>query len=136
MRAAVQITFCVACLLLALPAHAWHHHFDPEGSWQGHAPASDASRRVFTLNLVQDGSATWDTLYIGKDTVTQRGRWTRSGRQIVLTFDASGSNQPPRPITFYYREHQLHPVQWDQSEWGKSGPPTLYRSKAAPQGGF
>jgi hypothetical protein len=136
MRALVQITFCVACLLVALPAQAWRQRFDPAGTWQGHAPAADAAHRVFTLSLAADGAAVWDTLYIGKDSVTQHGRWTRSGRQIVLTFDAVGSNRPPQPITFRYQDHQLHPVQWDRSEWGHTGPPSLSRSKAVLQGGL
>jgi hypothetical protein len=130
---AIWMTWC----LLILPAQAGHHHhIDPSGTWQGHAPAADAARRVFTLNLAVDGTAVWETLYIGKNTVTQRGRWTRSGRQIVLTFDAIGSNQPPQPITFLYRDHQLHPVDWNASEWGKAGPPTLNRAKPAAQEGL
>jgi hypothetical protein len=130
------VTVCLAVCLLVLPAQAWHHPSDPAGTWKGHAPAADAARRVFTLQLAQDGTAVWDTLYIGKDSVTQHGRWTRSGRQITLTFDAVGSNKPPQPITFRFYGEQLHPVQWDKSEWGKAGPPALYRSNAANQGGL
>jgi hypothetical protein len=126
----IWLTLCV----LTLPSQAWHHHhIDPAGTWQGRAPAADAARRVFTLNLAVDGTAVWDTLYIGKHTVTQHGHWTRNGRQIVLTFDATGVNQPPQPITFLFRDHQLHPVDWDANEWGKAGPPTLSRAKAAVQ---
>jgi len=27
-------------------------------------------------------------------------------------------------------------VEWDKSEWGGAGPPTLYRAKAGSQGGL
>ena len=85
------------------------HETDLSGVYQGHAPATDAARRVFTLNLASDGTAMLTTQYIGKDDVTQHGRWTHSGSQIVLTFDPIGSNGPPRPITFRYRDHELEP---------------------------
>jgi hypothetical protein len=75
------------------------------------------------------------TQYIGKDNVTMHGRWTQSGRQIVLTFDSMGPNGPPRPITFRHRDHELSPVHWDPNEWGRAGPPILRRSHVA-QGGI
>ena len=65
------------------------------GTYQGHAPAADAAKRVFTLNLAADGTASLTTLYIGKDDTTQHGRWTQSGSQVVMTFDAIGPNRPP-----------------------------------------
>jgi hypothetical protein len=101
---------------------------DPSGIYQGHAPAADAARRVFTLNLAADGTAILITLYIGKNDATQHGRWTQNGSQILLTFDAMGSNRPPHPITFRHRGHVLSPIHWDPSEWGRSGPPVLHRS--------
>jgi NlpE N-terminal domain len=107
---------------------------DLSGTYQGHAPAADAARRVFTLRLAADGTAMFTTLYIGKDDATQRGRWTQSGSQIVLTFDAMGPNRPPRPITFRHRDHQLSPIHWDPSEWGRTGPPVLHRSRSAEGG--
>ena len=45
----------------------------------------------------------------------------------MLTFDPLGANQPPRPITFHYHREALHPIHWDLSEWGRAGPPVLYR---------
>ena len=111
------------------------HETDLSGVYQGHAPASDAARRVYTLNLAADGAAMLTTQYIGKDSVTMHGRWTQSGRQIVLTFDSMGPNGPPRPITFRHRGHELSPVHWDPNEWGRAGPPILHRAHAM-QGGF
>jgi hypothetical protein len=105
------------------------------GVYQGHAPASDAAKRVFTLNLASDGTAAFTTQYIGKDNSTMHGRWTQSGRQVVLTFDSMGPNGPPRPITFRHRGHELTPVHWDPNEWGRAGPPVLHRAHVA-QGGF
>ena len=107
---------------------------DLSGVYQGHAPASDAARRVFTLNLASDGTAMLTTQYIGKDSSTMHGRWTHSGGQIVLTFDSLGPNGPPRPITFRHRDHRLSPVHWDPNEWGRLGPPVLHRAHVA-QGG-
>jgi hypothetical protein len=117
---------------------AWRHEADLAGTYQGHAPATDAAKRTFTLNLASDGTAIFDTLYIGKDRVTQHGRWTQEGSQIVLTFDPMGPHQPPRPITFRHRGHELSPVRWDSSEWGRAGPPVLHlaRPKTTVQGGI
>jgi hypothetical protein len=111
------------------------HETDLSGIYQGHAPASDAARRVYTLNLASDGTAMLTTQYIGKDNVTMHGRWSQSGRQIVLTFDSMGPNGPPRPITFRHRDHELSPVHWDPNEWGRAGPPILHRAHVA-QGGL
>lgn len=115
----------------------WRQETDLAGTYQGHAPAADAAKRVFTLKLASDGTAILDTVYIGKDSVTQHGRWMQSGSQIVLTFDPMGPNRPPRPITFRRRGHALSPVRWDPSEWGRAGPPVLHRArpKAPAQGG-
>jgi hypothetical protein len=117
---------------------AWRQEADLAGTYQGHAPAADAAKRVFTLNLAADGTAVFDTLYVGKDSVTQHGRWMQSGSQIVLTFDPMGPHQPPRPITFRHRDHELSPIRWDPSEWGRAGPPVLHRarSKTIVQGGL
>jgi NlpE N-terminal domain len=121
--------------LLASGLSASGHETDLAGVYQGRAPASDAARRVYTLNLASDGTAMLTTQYIGKDNVTMQGRWTRNGREIVLTFDSLGPNGPPRPITFRYRNHELSPLHWDPNEWGRTGPPILRRARVA-QGGF
>jgi hypothetical protein len=116
----------------------WRQEADLAGTYQGHAPAADAAKRVFTLNLASDGTAVFDTLYVGKDSVTQHGRWMQSGSQIVLTFDPMGPHLPPHPITFRHRDHELSPIRWDPSEWGRGGPPVLHRArpKTTVQGGL
>jgi NlpE N-terminal domain len=123
---------------MATISFLWRQEADLAGTYQGHAPAADAAKRVFTLNLAADGTAVFDTLYVGKDSVTQHGRWMQSGSQIVLTFDPMGPHQPPRPITFRHRDHELSPIRWDPSEWGRSGPPVLHRArpKTTVQGGL
>jgi len=113
---------------LCLIMYSRHQEPDLPGTYSGHAPANDAAKRVFTLNLAADGTATLDTLYIGKDNATEHGRWKLTGNQVELTFDPMGPNQPPRPIVFRHRDHQLSPIHWDTSEWGRSGPPVLHRS--------
>ena len=120
---------------LCSPLSARGHESDISGVYQGHAPASDAARRVYTLNLASDGTAMLTTQYIGKENVTMHGRWTQNGRQIVLTFDSMGPNGPPHPLTFRHRGHELSPVHWDPNEWGRAGPPILHRAHV-PQGGF
>jgi hypothetical protein len=116
----------------------WRQEADLAGTYQGHASAADAAKRVFTLDLAADGTAVFNTLYIGKDSVTEHGRWMQNGSQIVLTFDPMGPHQPPRPITFRHRDHELSPIRWDPSEWGRNGPPVLHRArpKATVQGGL
>jgi hypothetical protein len=129
----LALCWILSALCATLSARA--HETDLSGIYQGHAPASDAARRVYTLNLASDGTAILTTQYIGKENVTVHGRWTQSGRQIVLTFDSMGPNGPPRPITFRHRNHELSPVHWDPNEWGRAGPPILRRSHVT-QGGF
>ena len=114
--------------LCATPRRPRGHETDTfRGTYQGHAPAADAAKRVFTLNLASDGTAILTTLYIGKDNVTMHGRWTQSGSQIVLTFDSMGPNRTSPPITFRHRDHELSPIHWDPNEWGRAGPPVLHR---------
>ena len=106
---------------------ARHEQADLSGTYQGHAATGDTAKRVFTLNLAADGTAILTTLYIGKDDASEHGRWTQTGSQIELTFDPMGPNRPPGPITFRHRDHELSPIRWDLSEWGRRGPPTLHR---------
>lgn len=101
------------------------------GDYQGHAPAADAARRTFSLRLAADGTATLTTVYVGKGTVIQHARWKQEGKQLVLTFNAVGSNQPSAPIVFIYRRHTLRPLQWNASEWGRAGPPVLTRRRSS-----
>jgi NlpE N-terminal domain len=129
------LALCWILPALCASLSARGHETDLSGIYQGRAPASDASKRVYTLNLASDGTAILTTQYIGKENVTMHGRWTQSGRQIVLTFDSMGPNGPPRPITFRHRDHELSPVHWDPNEWGRAGPPILRRAHVA-QGGF
>jgi hypothetical protein len=107
---------------------------DVPGIYQGHAPEADAAKRVFTLKLASDGTALLTTVFIGKGDATERGRWSRSGSQIVITFDAMGPNRPPHPLTFHHRGRELSPVHWDPSEWGRHGPPVLHWARDV-QGG-
>jgi hypothetical protein len=132
-RSLLALSWILPALCATLLAKG--HETDLSGVYQGHAPASDAAKRVYTLNLASDGTAMLTTQYIGKDNVTMHGRWTQSGRQIVLTFDSMGPNGPPRPITFRLRGHELSPVHWDPNEWGRAGPPILHRAHVT-QGGF
>jgi NlpE N-terminal domain len=127
---AAQVLKSANTLASLHPAGFWRQEADPSGTYQGNAPATDASRRVFTLNLASDGTAILTTLYIGKNDATEHGRWTQNGSQIVLTFDPIGPNRPPRPITFRHRDHELSPIHWDPSEWGRTGPPTLHRARS------
>jgi hypothetical protein len=98
------------------------------GTYLGHAPSGDASKRAFTLNLAPDGTAALTTLFLGKQDATEHGRWKQTGNEVEITFNAIGDYQPPRPIIFLHRDHQLRPLHWDASEWGRSGPPVLYRA--------
>ena len=100
------------------------------GTYQGHAPAADASRRVFTLVLAPDGTATFTTQYLGNSNVIEHGHWTRNGAQVVLALAPMGPNSPPAPITFRHHNHALTPLHWDLSEWGRTGPPVLHRSSS------
>ncbi|HEY4047489.1 MAG TPA: copper resistance protein NlpE N-terminal domain-containing protein [Acidobacteriaceae bacterium] len=100
------------------------------GTYHGQAPAADAAKRVFTLNLDPDGSATLTTVYVAKGRATEHGHWKQNGEEVVFTFDPIGSNPPQGPITFRYHHRALRPTQWDRSEWGQRGPPVLTRSRA------
>jgi hypothetical protein len=102
---------------------------DVAGTYIGRAPVDDAAKRTFSLVLSEGGSAVWNTFYLGKAHASMSGHWLQAGSQIVLSFDAFDSGSPPRPITFHYHHHELDPVQWDQSEWGRQGPPILHRAR-------
>jgi hypothetical protein len=129
------LALCWILPALCIPQLASGREADLAGVYQGRAPASDAAKRVYTLNLGSDGTAMLTTQYIGKDNVTMQGKWAQNGREIVLTFNPMGPNGPPRPITFRHRGNELSPVHWDPNEWGRTGPPILRRTHVA-QGGF
>jgi hypothetical protein len=131
LKPAFRWLLMVACTLpLVVTAEV-----DFSGIYQGHAPASDAARRTFMLRLDPDGSAVFTTRYIGKGESVQHGRWTKTGSQVMLALDPMGPNRPPGPITFRHHDHELSPLHWDPSEWGRSGPPVLHLSQEL-QGGF
>jgi hypothetical protein len=106
-------------------------HSAMAGMYEGQAPAADAAKRRFTLLLAADGTAALTTFYIGKNSTTERGYWTREGDELVLNFNPLGPHQPPSPIAFRYRRRALWPISWNQSEWGRAGPPVLHRSRAS-----
>jgi hypothetical protein len=120
-----------ACVPMAAEERVAHL----SGTYQGHAPAADPAKRVYTLTLAADGTAILNTLYIGRDDTMQHGHWSQKGRQVVLSFDEMGANPAFRPIVFRHHGHQLTPIAWDGSEWGRAGPPVLHRARSA-QGGF
>jgi hypothetical protein len=90
-----------------------------------------APKPVYSLMLAAGGTATWSTLYLGKDNATQPAHWRLTGSELVVSFDALGPASPPSPITFHYHPHrsELRPVHWNQSEWGRAGPPVLHRKR-------
>ena len=130
LRLRFWLVLCCLTVSVSCQAFATINRNDLPGIYQGHAPAADAARRQFTLNLKTDGTAVLTTLFIGKGRASERGRWSLSGRQITLSFDPIGPNGPPRPITFRYHHRKLSPVTWDTGEWGSAGPPVLSRSYA------
>ncbi|HEV2273998.1 MAG TPA: copper resistance protein NlpE N-terminal domain-containing protein [Acidobacteriaceae bacterium] len=101
------------------------------GTYQGRAPAADAAMRRFILRMSADGTAALTTIYIGKHSATQSGRWQQNGSELLLTFNPEGSNLPPSPISYRVHGRALTPIHWNQSEWGQLGPPVLHRSKDA-----
>jgi hypothetical protein len=101
----------------------------PAGTYLGHARADDPGKRLFTLTLDANGTATWSTLYIGKGRTVQSAHWQQTGPELTLSFDPLGPHPPPRSIMFHCYHHELRPVHWDQSEWGHEGPPTLHRAR-------
>jgi hypothetical protein len=129
------IAVCWLIAAVCVPMAAEERVVDLSGTYQGRAPAADPAKRLYTLTLAADGTATLTTLYIGRDDTKQRGHWTQKGRQVVLSFDEMGANPAFRPIVFRRRGHQLTPIAWDASEWGRAGPPVLHRTRSA-QGGF
>jgi hypothetical protein len=140
MRAAASppwylIAVCWFITAACVPVAAEERVVDLSGTYQGHAPAADPAKRVYTLTLAADGTAILTTLYIGRDDSMQHGHWTQTGRQVVLSFDEMGANPGFRPIVFRHHGHHLTPIAWDASEWGRAGPPILYRARSA-QGGF
>jgi NlpE N-terminal domain len=121
--------FGLSLPVVRIPALVTSEQTNAAGAYHGQAPAADAAKRVFTLNLNPDGSATLTTVYVAKGRATERGHWKQNGDEVVFTFDPIGSNQPRSPITFRYHHRALRPTQWDRSEWGQRGPPVLARSR-------
>lgn len=105
-------------------------YFEQEwaGTYLGHARADDPGKRLFTLILNANGTATWCTLYLGKDRTVQAVHWQLTGPELTLNFDPLGPHPPPRAIVFHYHHRELRPIHWDPSEWGREGPPTLHRT--------
>jgi hypothetical protein len=134
-RSRYLIAVCWFLTAACVPMAADERVVDLSGTYQGHAPAADPAKRVYTLTLAADGTAILATLYIGRDDSVQHGHWVRKDGQVVLTFDDMGANPAFRPIVFRHRGHQLTPIAWDASEWGRAGPPVLHRARSA-QGGF
>src|ERR1700733_90868 len=60
---------------------AWRQDADLTGTYQGHAPAADAAKRVFTLDLASYSTVVLDISSIGKARMTQHGRWMQNGSQ-------------------------------------------------------
>ena len=129
------IAVCWFLTAACVPMAAEERVVDLTGTYQGHAPVADPAKRVYTLTLAADGTATLTTLYIGRDDAVQRGHWTQKGSQVVLSFDEMGANPGFRPIVFRHHGHHLTPISWDASEWGRAGPPVLHRGRSA-QGGL
>jgi hypothetical protein len=116
-------------LMMAASSHLDLADLDLAGTYIGRAPANDAARPVYSLVLTTDGKALWSTIFLGKDRATQPAHWLQTGSELVLDFDKVGPGSPPRPITFHYHHHELRPIHWDQSEWGRAGPPVLHRQR-------
>lgn len=102
------------------------------GTYRGRVSAVDDAKRVFLLNLAPNGTAVLRTIYAGNNDATEKGHWSQDGTKLIVTFDPIGPHAAPRPITFRYRDRSLRPVDWDSSEWGRTGPPILYRESHPP----
>jgi hypothetical protein len=129
------IAVCWFLTAACFPTAAEERVVNLSGTYEGRASAADPAKRVYTLTLAADGTAILTTLYIGRDDTRQQGHWTQKGRQVVVSFDEIGAHPGFRPIVFRRYGHHLKPLTWDASEWGRVGPPVLYRARAA-QGGL
>lgn len=123
-----QTAICLPCMRYAFAGTTSQSSL--AGSYRGRAPSNDAAKRIFTLQLGEDGSAILTIVYIGDEKASERGHWTWNGKQVVLTFEPIGPHPPPRPIIFRYRRTALQPIRWDRSEWGDRGPPVFYRERS------
>ena len=73
---------------------------DLSGTYQGHAPAADAAKRVFTLSLSADGTAIFTTQYIGKSDVIEHGRWSQE-RKPNRSYSRRDGAKPPSPAHYF-----------------------------------
>lgn len=93
------------------------------GTYNGVLPAADAIGRVVTLVLDPNGSATLTTVFIGKDQpIVETGTWSAEGKIIRGNFTQSNGAPAASSITWEVHDLQLIATEFDQSEYGQSGP--------------
>lgn len=128
-------------LLAALPltALAKNELAKYAGTWKGETRAQGESREqsqegtyairhhTMALDLGKDGTATLTQSPTGADEITSFGHWTLQGGILKLTFDPSGSQPAPAPMTFRYDHKTLTAVTYDHTLWPKLPPPPLKR---------
>ena len=91
------------------------------GTYQTEMPAADASKRVVTLILAPDESATLSQDYVGKSVVTQTGTWKNQGKDALVTLTQQNGKPLNESMTFAWQGDKLAATQYDQRLWGSQG---------------
>ena len=92
------------------------------GVYTARLPAADASGRIVTLWLQAGGTATLETVYVGKGQApVERGRWSvRDNEVTVLLLDADDGPRQ-ETLAFTLKDERLAAKTWDRTRWGDAG---------------
>jgi hypothetical protein len=99
------------------------------GVYHARLPAPDASARIITLWLEGDGTATLETVYVGKGkTPVERGRWSLRGDDVIVDLlyaDEEGARN--ETLVFTRQDDRLVPKAWNHQRYGDMSLPLTRR---------
>jgi hypothetical protein len=125
----------VAAVSLLLSACPMRGPDDPSevvaGVYTARLPAADASGRIITLWLERAGTASLETVYVGKGKPpVERGRWSLRGDDVIVELlyaDEEGARN--ETLVFTRKEGQLVPKAWNRQRYGDMGLPLTRRER-------
>jgi len=87
------------------------------GVYESRTPGAGGNTRVVTLWLQSGGSATLETVDLGKErTPVENGTWSAQGEEVTVTLQGASE-----PLVFGIQQDQLVPKRWDHHVYGDSG---------------
>jgi hypothetical protein len=125
MSAMRRISLVIVIAITLFAGGVAHAASKLKGFYSGSGGISQDVFRTVMIEFHDDGTATVQQSWVGKDPQKWHARWKQEGKTVNFIFDAEKGQTALDPLLCDFKHGTLVPTKWDVKALGVLGPPKL-----------